>query len=336
MHPSYFALVMATGIVSIACHLTGLGRIAGILFALNMAFYAVLWVLTAQRLIRHTARVTADVLDHGRSVGFFTTVAGTCVLGSQFVSVGGMWRAGAALWFVGIGLWALITYAVLTALTVKAAKPALAQGINGGWLLPVVAAQSVSVLGTQLAPGFGAGHDRVLFFCLAMWLGGGMLYIWIISLIFYRYTFFPLLPSELGPPYWINMGAMAISTLAGALLVIAAPGSPLLTSLLPFLKGLSLLCWSTATWWIPMLVILGVWRHGYQRFPFTYDPLYWGAVFPLGMYTVCTIRLSQALDIPFLMPFTRSLSVVALCAWLAVALGGVASLTRRSERNWSG
>jgi tellurite resistance protein TehA-like permease len=328
LHPAYFALVMATGIVSIAAYLTNLPRIAAALFSLNIAFYVGLWVLTATRIFRHRDRMIADVLDHGRSVGFFTTVAGTCVLGSQFVLLGGMWRVAAALWFTGIALWALITYAVLTVLTVKSIKPPLAQGINGGWLLPVVAAQSVSVLGTQLAPGFDGNEEHVLFFSLTMWLGGGMLYIWIISIIFYRYTFFPLLPSELAPPYWINMGAVAISTLAGALLVLAAPASPLLTGMLPFLKGFALLYWSTATWWIPMLVILGTWRHVFQRFPVKYDPLYWGAVFPLGMYTVCTIRLSQALDVPFLTAVAGNFVFLALAAWVTVAAGWVASLRR--------
>jgi tellurite resistance protein TehA-like permease len=330
MHPAYFALVMATGIVSIAAQLTGLPRVASALFWLNIAFYIGLWALTAARVIHHRQRVIDDLLDHGRSVGFFTTVAATCVLGSQFVLLGGMWRAGAALWIAGIALWALITYSVLTILTVKAIKPPLAQGISGGWLLPVVAAQSVSVLGTQLAPGFDA-PEKILFFSLAMWLGGGMLYIWIISIIFYRYTFFPLLPSELAPPYWINMGAVAISTLAGALLVLAAPASPLLTGLLPFLKGLALLFWSTATWWIPMLLVLGTWRHVVQGFPLKYDPLYWGAVFPLGMYTVCTIRLSQALDVPFLATLAGVFVFVALFAWLVVATGWVLSLGREPK-----
>ena len=32
-----------------------------------------------------------------------------------------------------------------------------------------------------------------------------------------------------------------------------------------------------------MLLILGIWRHVIRRFPLRYDPLYWGAVFPLGM-----------------------------------------------------
>jgi tellurite resistance protein TehA-like permease len=327
LHPAYFALVMATGIVSIAAQLTGFPIIAFALFVLNVAFYATLCVLTGVRVARHRAHVVADLLDHGRSVGFFTAVAATCVLGSQFLLLGGLWQVAAALWFTGIALWALITYGVLTVLTVKTEKPALAQGISGGWLLPVVGAQSVSVLGTQLSPGF-ATPEHVLFFSLAMWLGGGMLYIWIISIIFYRYTFFPLLPSELAPPYWINMGAVAISTLAGALLAAAAPASPLLTSLLPFVKGLTLMFWSTATWWIPMLVILGVWRHGYQRFPFKYDPLYWGAVFPLGMYTVCTIRLSQAIDVPLLQSLASGFVYVALVAWAVVALAWIGHVMR--------
>jgi len=65
-------------------------------------------------------------------------------------------------------------------------------------------------------------------------LAGGMLYMWMISPIFYRCTFLRFTPSDLVPPYWINMAQLAISVLAGALLVDDADTSELLSSLLPF------------------------------------------------------------------------------------------------------
>ncbi len=98
--------------------------------------------------------------------------------------------------------------------------------------------------------------------------------------------------------------------------------------LLPFVNGLTLMCWATATWWIPMLAILGVWRHVYRRFPFRYDPLYWGAVFPLGMYTVCTFRLSQALDAPYLIVISHVFVWFAAAAWTTAFVGLVRNLAR--------
>ena len=49
-----------------------------------------------------------------------------------------------------------------------------------------------------------------------------MLYIVVIGLMFYRWTFFALDPDQATPPYWINMGALAITTLAGSNLLLAA------------------------------------------------------------------------------------------------------------------
>ena len=328
LHPAYFALVMATGIVSIASHLVGFPLVPQVLFALNLGLYPLLWALTLARALRHRERLVADLSHHGRAVGFFTSVAATCVLGSQCLVLGGPPRLAFWLWVLGIVLYVLLVYSVFAALTVKTDKPALADGINGGWLVSVVAAQSVAVLGAQLAP--ASPHaEGMLFFSLVMWLGGGMLYLWIIALIFYRYTFFTLSPSDLAPPYWINMGAAAISTLAGTVLIAASAHSPVLGQVLPFVRGLTLMWWATATWWIPMLVVLGIWRHVVRRFPLRYDPLYWGAVFPLGMYTAATARLSAAVDAPYLFVIPRWFVFAALVAWTLTFGGMVAHVSKR-------
>jgi tellurite resistance protein TehA-like permease len=332
LHPAYFALVMATGIVSIASSLLRVPIVPKALFALNLLFFPALWAATLARALRHRARLIADLSHHGRAVGFFTVVAATCVLGSQFVVVAEAPRVGFWFWLGGIVLYVILIYSVFAALTVKQEKPALSEGLNGGWLVAVVAAQSVAVLGAQIAP--SSDHpDRILFFALTMWLGGGMLYLWIISLIFYRYTFFTMAPSDLAPPYWINMGAAAISTLAGSLLIGSSDRSAVIVGALPFVRGLTLMWWATATWWIPMLLVLGVWRHGLRKFPLRYDPLYWGAVFPLGMYTAATLRLSQAIDAPFLAVIPRATIVAALGAWglafVGMVVHMVASIPRR-------
>ncbi|HMN74881.1 MAG TPA: tellurite resistance/C4-dicarboxylate transporter family protein [Burkholderiaceae bacterium] len=330
LSPAYFGMVMATGIVSLAAHFGGLPVIARTLFALNVVAYAVLWTLTVLRMLRYPHRFFGDMIDHLRGPGFFTMVAGTGVLGSQFVVLEADFGIATALWGVAIVLWVVLTYTVFTGFAVKETKPSLDRGISGAWLLAVVSTQSIAVLSALLAPHIGQPYKlEINFFALSMWLWGGMLYIWMMSLIFYRYNFFALSPGDLSPPYWINMGAMAISTLAGSLLILNVGDAPFLHSLLPFIKGFTVFYWATGSWWIPMLLLLGFWRHVYKRFPLRYDPLYWGGVFPLGMYAVCTHELIDAMGFTFLGWLPQTFGYVALVAWTAAFIGLVHSLARR-------
>lgn len=330
LSPAYFGMVMATGIVSLSAHMQGYKVLAMALFILNLLLALILWILTVLRIVFHTQAFLVDLIDHLRGPGFFTMVASSSILGSQFVVLSGNDTAGIAFWCFALVLWIALTYTIFTAFTVKQQKPTLDKGISGAWLLAVVATQSIAVLTALIAPHLQQPYRLELnFFALSMWLWGGMLYIWMMSLIFYRYTFFLFAPGDLSPPYWINMGAMAISTLAGAQLIINSPDAPFLLSLLPFLKGFTVFYWATGTWWIPMLLILALWRHVYKRFPLKYDPLYWGAIFPLGMYAACTQQMIQALSLSFLERIPSIFLAVALLAWAAAMAGLLRSLPAR-------
>jgi tellurite resistance protein TehA-like permease len=83
--PGYFALVMATGIVSLAMHFEGLPGLPELLLWLNVIFYCVLWSITLLRIALFRSALIADLTHHARGVTFLTTVAGTSVLGVQFV-----------------------------------------------------------------------------------------------------------------------------------------------------------------------------------------------------------------------------------------------------------
>jgi len=320
LFPAYFALVMATGIVSIACHSLGMDFLAYPLFYLNQFFYIVLWLLTLARIFRHPSRLINDLSNHRIGTGFLTIVAGTNVLGSQFVILKSNQTAALVLWILGLALWLLLIYALFTVLTVKEEKPPLESGINGAWMLFVVSTQSIVVLGMLLVSRFAPREEMFTFAMLGFYLLGCMFYILIISLILYRFMFFKIAPDEMTPPYWINMGAVAITTLAGANILLKG-NAPFLSDLSSFIKGFTIFFWASGTWWIPLLFILGAWRHIYRRYPLTYHPAYWGLVFPMGMYTVATFQLANAMKLDFLLLIPRFFIYIALIAWATTIFG---------------
>lgn len=321
LFPAYFAMVMTSGALSIVTYYLGMTMFSQILLLVNIVTYFVLALLTLFRLVFFYPRLRRDLMSHEKGPGFFTLVAGTCVLGSQFYILTDLTYLSLALWILGILLWVVVMYTFFTSVTIRKTKPNLSRGINGAWLIAAVGTQSVSVLGTLLSPEISAGKEIMLFFTLCMYFLGCMLYLNIITLIFYRFTFLRLNFESLTPPYWINMGAVAITTLAGATLILHADQFPLLIEITPFLKGFTLFFWITGTWWIPLLFILTIWRHVFHRFPLTYDPQYWGMAFPIAMYTTSTWQLAKALELPFLSIITYIMIYISIIVYVLVFVG---------------
>src|SRR5690606_30247708 len=102
LFPGYFALTMATGVVSIACALLGMKGAAWALLAVNWIAYPTLWGLTFVRVAAFPAQIARDISDHQRAPGFFTLVAGTSVLGTQNMVVAQAQSLATALWWFGL------------------------------------------------------------------------------------------------------------------------------------------------------------------------------------------------------------------------------------------
>lgn len=322
LHPAYFALVMATGIVSLACRNMGLERLGEVFFYLNLIQYVALFGILCLRLIYYRTQVIMDITDPAKGLGFFTLVAANSIIGIQVFFFTGSSSVAGALWWVSLFLWCGLIYSIFVGMITKENKGSIEKAMNGGWLLSIVATQSITVLGSTVASSMWEYQEELFFALTAFWLFGTMLYIWIITLIFYRYMFYQFSPSDLMPPYWINMGAAAISTLAGVSLLSPLNDVVFLQSIAPFLRGFSIMNWATATWWVPMLLFLGIWRHVIKKIPLSYHPLYWGLVFPLGMYSVCTYKLALIFPrIYFLIFISRIFFCAALVAWSITYLG---------------
>lgn len=326
LFPGYFALVMATGIVAIGAAQQDLDLLADALYAIAAVAFVVLAVLLSVRVVRYRAEFLADLTNHAKGFAFLTVVAAANVLAAGALVIHG-WRGLAwGLWWASLGLWAILLYATLIAVVTGDHKPGLEGGINGSWFLLTVSTQSVAVVAALLHP--GSDSDLLAFVALSAYTLGIVLYLIVMTMVFLRWTFHPLEPTEADPPAWIAAGAVAITVLAGSNLLLAGAGSARLARVAPFVEGTVVMAWATATFWFPLMIAIGVWRHVVRRTPLRYHPGYWAMVFPLGMYGVATERMRTAIALDALGWVPAAELVVALFAWLVTFAGLAHALAR--------
>jgi tellurite resistance protein TehA-like permease len=328
LNPAYFAFVMATGIVSNALFLHGEHGLSDALFALNVIAYLWLWLLTALRAVRSCAAIAADLTSPRRLFLFFTTVAATNVL-AMSVAQRGFTVAAVGMWLVALVLWLALIYLAF-GVPMLSHRARDADVIDGAWLDAVVGTQSLVVAGGAVA--LPAIHAVQAYIALPMlWALGFILYGILVTLLCHRLIHSALRPDDVTPPLWLVMGAAAISANAGAVLIVHGAVTPFLSSLVPFLSGGMLGGWAWATWWIPLLLLLEIWKHGAHRIAIGYTPMLWTIVFPLGMYAVATFRLAGIAAVPVLQSWSLVFAWAAFAAWCATA-AGMLSASMRSAR----
>lgn len=315
LNPGYFALVMATGIVSIAMHNHDLAGPSAALLWLAAAAYLVLVLLTGWRIVAFGSAFAADFGDPRRAFGFFTLVAATDVLGTR-LTIDRHHNTALALLAVAWVGWLVLGYVVpWTALLSHTRRPIL-RDANGTWFIWAVASQSVAVLAAALEPAVDVGRRGLALLAVFSWSVGVFLYGAVGIMVVARMLIYPLRPDDLTPPYWVAMGATAITVVAGARIVQMAD-APMVNATRGLIAGTSVVFWVFGTWLIPPLVAAGIWRHVVHRIPLRYEATWWSVVFPLGMYGVGGHYLGEADHLPIVKSIGANESWVALAAWAA-------------------
>ncbi|MBS0274701.1 MAG: tellurite resistance/C4-dicarboxylate transporter family protein [Proteobacteria bacterium] len=322
-YPGYPALVMATGIVSNAFHFIGQATLSDFLFIVNLIALPALIVIFAVRAMRYRQELLKDMFDPRLVFSFFTLVAAFDVFGVQ-LDLRGYWVAATLLWFAALAIWLLLLYFSFAVLTfLNTAQDA--NVVHGGWLIAIVGTQSLVLLGVRVADHLPSAAPEIIVLIHMLWGIGLVLYAIFITLFSYRIFFFKLSPEDLSPLLWVVMGAAAISANAGTSLIFNRPQTGFLASTEPFIEGATMMVWAWGTWWIPLLVLFGVWKHLVCRVPLAYSPTLWSLVFPLGMYSVATYRFSLATQFPFLQSVGRYFAWIAAVAWIGTMAGLILS-----------
>jgi tellurite resistance protein TehA-like permease len=277
------AVVMGTGIVSVALSIDGRETLSRVLFVVAAAAFAALVAAIARLWLRNRA----ELADHVRAPAALTWIAATGVVGAR-LSLLGWQREAAALLAVAAAQWVVVV-----------PRAAWRRGPSVGLtFLLAVATESVAVLAARLSLADGA-H----------WLAVGAVAFLAAGLALYALVLVRFDARELAVgrgDHWIAGGALAISALASARCAQALGGGGL--------RDLALAVWAAAAVWLPILVGAEI-VHRRREF----DERRWSTVFPLGMYAACSFAAGGVAHVAPIVGFDRVWVWVALAGWVAVA-----------------
>lgn len=340
-HPAYFAMVMATGIMSIAFEAMAFPGIAKALFILNLIFYLTLCTILAVRIIFFQPDLMADLRTLQRAVLFLTFVVGTNTIGMQFVIFQQSTVEAILLWLVALAGWLGCLYFIALDFIAMRGKP-LHEIVNGATLLIVVSTVSISLLAVQLLADAEIYTGYAYLIAGNFWALGCVLYLLIVTVLIYRLFFRQFELGEWEAPYWICMGAAAIIVLAGTELVMHMFVLPGWEGIAGIILCMTVVAWSMGTLWTPYLLVMDIrkftrvgiaasaplwiktfpWlRLAFGRQYHAYDPPAWSRVFPMGMYTACTLSLAKVTNFGLFAMIPQYWGWFALLVWSVTLIG---------------
>lgn len=289
--PASGAVVMGTGIVSIALLLDRQRVLSDVLLVLDGLTWVALVVLLPARAWQDWTRFRVDT----RHPTALTSIAGTGVLGTRLTLAGWDW-AGVVLLLVGLAIWVWLVPHVLR-----------------HWQLPTIGASFILTVATEslaLLAATLALQERSdwLLFCAFVPFGLGLLF----YLYVLRHFDWHQLATGIGD-HWVTGGALAISTVAAGRIALAARASSSLDNGHGPMRTIALVLWCLTIAWLPALLL-----NELRRPRLSYNVRRWSTVFPFGMYAACSFVVGAVAKLSGITQFAQVWVWVAFAVWLVV------------------
>jgi C4-dicarboxylate transporter/malic acid transport protein len=332
--PNWFTVTMGTGALALALNqiplrIPGAYDVAGglwlfdiVLFALFTVLYAARWVFFfdgARGIFEHPV---ASMFLGAIPMGLATIINGLLIFGLA------LWGKPAiciahALW------WADVTMSLACGLLVPFFMFTLQdhsmERMTAVWLLPIVAAEVAAASGALLVPHLLASEAfTVLILSYALWAFSVPLAMSILVILLLRLVLHKLPEREMAASGWLALGPIGTGALALLLLGGDAPAVFAVAGLsgvgeVAFGLGIigGTILWGYGLWWL-LLAILKTAHYLRKGMPFNLG--WWAFIFPLGVYSLATLALAQAIHLAFF-SVVGSILVICLAAlWLIVAV----------------
>ncbi|MER2103799.1 MAG: TDT family transporter [Pseudomonas atacamensis] len=331
--PNWFAATMGTGVLALALAqlplaIPGLRAVAEglwlfniLLFSLFTAAYAARWILffdEARRIFGHS---TVSMFFGTIPMGLATIINGFLLFGLP------RWGDGVihiveVLWWIDVAM--SLACGVLIPYMMFTRQEHSIDQMTAVWLLPVVAAEVAAASGGLLAPHLADAHGQliVLTTSYVLWAFSLPVAFSILTILLLRMALHKLPHENMAASSWLALGPIGTGALGMLLLggeapaIFAANGLPgvgEIASGLGLVAGITL--WGFGLWWMLMALLITV-RYLRDGIPFNLG--WWGFTFPLGVYSLATLKLASILNLTFFSVFGTALVILLAAMWLIV------------------
>ena len=331
--PNWFAATMGTGVLALALAnlpvaIPGLHAVAEglwlfniLLFTLFTVAYAARWILffdEARRIFGHS---TVSMFFGTIPMGLATIINGFLLFGLPRWGEGVIQLA-EVLWWIDVAM--SLACGVLIPYMMFTRQEHSIDQMTAVWLLPVVAAEVAAASGGLLAPHLTDAHSQlvVLTTSYVLWAFSLPVAFSILTILLLRMALHKLPHENMAASSWLALGPIGTGALGMLLMgaeapaIFAANGLPgigEIASGIGLVAGITL--WGFGLWWMLMALLITV-RYLRDGIPFNLG--WWGFTFPLGVYSLATLKLASTLNLGFFSVVGCVLVTLLAVMWLIV------------------